>query len=75
MQPLAVFVRGLWVARSIFGRLADGMVIEPQTGVLLRRFGISEYEIALAIVGMLIRTTGSVMAEAVRMAEENRQVI
>jgi hypothetical protein len=107
---LTILVWGLWVARSIFRRLADGLVFEPETGVLLRRFGlalvvyaalapfvgtfmallvtlhnapgerlfrfgISDEEIILAIVGTLILTTGSVMAEAARMAEENRQII
>jgi Protein of unknown function (DUF2975) len=107
---LAVLVRGLMVARSVFRRLADGLVFEAQTGVLLRRFGvtlvvyaaltpfvgtlmtwlvtmhnasgqkilrfgISEYEIVLAIVGTLVLTTGSVMAEAARLAEDNRQII
>lgn len=107
---LAVLVRGLWVARSLFRRLADGQVFEQETGVLLRRFGIalvvyaaltpfvgtlmawlvtmrnptgerllrfgiSDHEIVLAIVGTLILTTGAVMAEAARMAEENRLIV
>jgi hypothetical protein len=107
---LAVLTRALIVAHSIFARLADGLVFEPQTGVMLRRFGltlviyaaltplfgtlmtwlvtmhngpgerilrfgISEYEIVLAVVGTLVLTTGSVMAEATRMAEENRQIV
>jgi hypothetical protein len=106
----AVLVRGLWVARSLFKRLAEGLVFEPETGVLLRRFGttllvyaaltpfvgtlmawlvtmlnapgerllrfgISDHEIVLAIVGTLILTTGSVMADAARMAEESGQII
>jgi hypothetical protein len=110
MLYLGVLVRGLWVAHLVFRRLADGLVFESETGVLLRRFGltlvlyailtpfvgsfmtwlvtlhnvegerilrfgISEYEIVLAIVGTLILTTGSVMAEATRMAEDNRQII
>jgi hypothetical protein len=41
----------------------------------LLSFGISDQEIVLAIVGSLILTTGSVMAEAARIAEENRQII
>jgi Protein of unknown function (DUF2975) len=107
---LAVLVWGLCIARSLFKRLAVGLVFEPQTGMLLRRFGvvlvvyaaltpfvgglmsllvtmhnipgqrlfrfgISDEEIVLAIVGTLILATGSVMAEAARMAEENRQII
>lgn len=106
---LAVLVRGLWIARSLFRRLADGLVFEPQTGMLLRAFGmtlvlyagltpffhaligwvvtmhnaggraislgLSDEEVVLAIVGTLILTTGSVMAEAARLAEDNRQII
>jgi hypothetical protein len=107
---LAVLVWGLWVARLLFRRLAEGLVFEPETGVLMRRFGmalvvyaaltpfvgclmavlvtiynapgqrllrfgISDHEVVLAIVGTLILTAGSVMAEAARMAEDNRQII
>jgi len=107
---LAVLSWGLWVARLLFRRLADGLIFEPETGSLLRRFGIalvvfsalspfvgalmtrlvtmgnapgerlfrfgiSSDDIVLVIVGTLILTTGSVMAEAARMAEENRQII
>jgi hypothetical protein len=106
---LAVLVRGLLIARSLFRRLAVGLVFEPQTGMLLRRFGmtlvvyagltpffhalvgwlvtmqnasgrmislgLSDEEVVLAIVGTLILTTGSVMAEAARLAEDNRQII
>jgi hypothetical protein len=106
---LAVLVRALWIARSLFKRLANGLVFEPQTGMLLRGFGIalvvyacltpffhaligwlvtmynptgraitlglSDDEVILAIVGTLILTTGSVMAEAARLAEDNRQII
>jgi hypothetical protein len=106
---LAVLVRALWIGRSVFQRLANGLVFEPQTGVLLRglgmtlviyaaltplfhalmgwlvtmynasgrliRLGLSDEEVVLAIVGTLILTTGSVMAEAARLAEDNRQII
>jgi Protein of unknown function (DUF2975) len=107
---LAVLAGGLWVASSLFKRLADGLIFEPNTGALLRRFGIalvvfaalspflralmttlltmgnapgqrlfrfgiSSDDIVLIIVGILILTTGSVMAEASRLAEENRQII
>jgi Protein of unknown function (DUF2975) len=106
---LTVLVRALWIASSLFKRLAAGMVFEPQTGMLLRAFGIalvvyagltpffhalmgwlvtmynttgraitlglSDDEIILAIVGTLVLTTGSVMAEAARLAEDNRQII
>jgi hypothetical protein len=107
---LSVLCWALWIANIIFKRLSVGLVFEPETGVLLRRFGLtlmvyaaltppvgalisllvtiknapglrradfelSEYEIVLAIVGMLILATGSVMAEAARIAEENRQIV
>jgi hypothetical protein len=106
---LGVLVRGLWIAHSLFRRLAEGLVFEPQTGMLLRglgmallvyagltpffhalvgwlvrmhnatgraiTLGLSDEEIVLAIVGTLILTTGSVMAEAARLAEDNRQII
>jgi hypothetical protein len=106
----AILAWGLFVARRLLRRLADGLVFETETGVLLRRFGVTlvvyaaleppvatgmawlitmlnepehrllrfgltDHEIVLAIVGALILTTGSVMAEAARMAEENRQIV
>jgi hypothetical protein len=107
---LCVLVYGLWTARRLFQRLAAGGVFEPQTGVLLRRFGtalvvyaalppfvsalmsllvtmynpphqrrltfgLSDHEIVLAIVGTLILATGSIMAEAARIAEEHSQIV
>jgi len=107
---LAILVWGLFVARRLLRRLADGRVFEPETGVQLRRFGMSlvvyagvtplvatgmawlitmlnapgqrlvrvgltDHEVVLAIVGIIILTTGSVMAEATRIAEENRQIV
>jgi hypothetical protein len=107
---LSILAWGLFVARALLRRLADGRVFEPETGVLLRRFGMSlvvyaalqppvatgmawlitmlnepgkrllrfgltDHEIVLAIIGVLILTTGSVMAEAARIAEENRQIV
>jgi Protein of unknown function (DUF2975) len=107
---LAVLSWGLWVAHSVFKRLANGLIFEPETGALLRRFGIalvvfavlspfitalmgklvtmgnapgerfvrlgfSSDDIVLIIVGTLIITTGSVMTEATRLAEENKQIV
>ena len=107
---LGVLARGLFIARTLLRRLAEGLVFEPETGSLLRgfgmslviyaalgslvasgmawlitmlngpghrlvRFGLTDYNVVLAIVGLIIRTTGSVMAEATRIAEENRQII
>jgi hypothetical protein len=107
---LSVLAWGLWVARSLFKRLADGLVFEAETGVLLRRFGtslvifsvlspfvstlmtrlvtmgngpgdrlfkfgIESDDIVLIIVGTLVLTIGSVMTEAARLAEDNRQIV
>ncbi len=44
-------------------------------GQRLLRFAISDHEIVLAIVGMLTLTMGSAMAEAAKLAEENRQIV
>jgi hypothetical protein len=38
-------------------------------------FGLSDHEIVLALVGVLILVTGSVMADAARMADDNRQIV
>jgi len=105
-----ILVRGLFIARTLLRRLADGLVFEPETGALLRRFGMSlviyaaatpfvatgmawlitmmngpgkrllrfgltDKEVVLAIIGMIILATGSVIAEATRIAEENRQIV
>jgi Protein of unknown function (DUF2975) len=106
----SVLVRGLFIARTLLRRLADGLVFEPETGKLLRsfglslviyaaltppvatgmawlitmlnapgrrllRFGLTDYEVVLAIIGLIILTTGSVLAEATRIAEDNRQIV
>ena len=44
-------------------------------GKRLVRFGLTDHEVVLAIIGIIILTTGSVMAEATRIAEENRQIV
>lgn len=107
---LAVLAWGLLAVRRLCLRLAEGRIFEPQTGLLLRRFGlallifacadpfvssligllitrynapgqhhfefaIDDSEVLQAFVGMLILLIGSVMAEAARIAEENRQII
>ena len=107
---MGVLAWGLWAVQTLFRRFALGLIFEPQTGVLLRRFGtalviysaltpldgtitvllatignppgerligigVSHHEFLVAIVGILILTTGSVMADAARMAEENRQIV
>jgi Protein of unknown function (DUF2975) len=105
-----VLARSLFIARTLLRRLADGLVFEPETGMLMRRFGRSlvtyaaltppaatamawlitmlnppgqrllrfgftNYEVVLAIIGMIILTTGSVMAEATRIADDHRQIV
>ncbi len=107
---LGVLVWALWTARKLFARLAAGDVFQPETGMLLRRFGltlliyaglspvattamglivtmqnapgqrvlklgVSDHEIVLALVGTLILVIGSVLADAVRIADENRQIV
>lgn len=107
---LCVLVWGLWCVRLLFQRLSEGLVFEPEIGLLLRRFGkallvyaaltpfvaafmswlithhnapgqkfahfgISDQEITLAIVGTLILSLGSVMAEAAQLAEDHRQIV
>jgi hypothetical protein len=44
-------------------------------GTRLLTFGISDYEVVLAIVATLILTTGSVMAEAARISADHRQIV
>lgn len=100
---LCVLGWGFWSARILFQRLAEGLIFEAETGVLLRRFGqallvyaallswlvthlnapgqrlasfgISDQEITLAIVGTLILSLGSAMADAARLAEDHRQIV
>jgi hypothetical protein len=38
-------------------------------------FGLSDHEIVLGLVGVLILVTGSVMADAARIAADNRQIV
>jgi|MudIll2142460700_1097286.scaffolds.fasta_scaffold20973_3 hypothetical protein len=38
-------------------------------------FGIQDYEIIIALVGALILAFGSVMADATRIADENREIV
>jgi hypothetical protein len=38
-------------------------------------FGIHEYEVIVALIGALILVFGSVMADATRIADENREII
>jgi hypothetical protein len=44
-------------------------------GQKLLRLGVSDQNVVLALVGTLILVIGSVLADAVRIADENRQII
>ena len=46
-----------------------------EPGQRLLRFGISDQNAVLALVGILVLVLGSVLAEAVQIADENRQII
>jgi hypothetical protein len=59
---LAVLVWGLGNARSLFKRVAVGLIFEPQTGVLLRRFGV-----VLVVYAALIPFVGALMSLLVTM--------
>jgi hypothetical protein len=48
---------------------------DPVAGGALLRFGISELEIIFALTGALILVFGSVMADATRIADENREIV
>lgn len=48
---------------------------DPVKHELFVSFGINEYEVVLALVGALILVFGSVMADATRIANENREII
>ena len=108
---LAVLAYGLWIMRTLFSNFAVGRVFEPETGILLRRFGqslliyaaltpvvgtlmvllitmnhppgeflllrvgVEETEVVVALIGALVLVLGSVMADAARMADDNRQIV
>lgn len=107
---LVIPARGLLVVRGLCNRLAAGKVFEPETGLLLRRFGVTLLiyacvspffasaigflvtvhnppgsriltfaltgeEALNAVIGLLILLMGSILAEAARLAEENRQIV
>jgi hypothetical protein len=48
---------------------------DPAGGGALLTVGISEHEITVALIGALILVFGSVMADATRIADENREII
>ncbi|MBV8334510.1 MAG: DUF2975 domain-containing protein [Alphaproteobacteria bacterium] len=51
------------------------LTFENPAGHKLVWFGVSGDELILALVGALILVMGSVLADAVRMADENRQIV
>jgi hypothetical protein len=51
------------------------VTLENAPGESLLRIGFSTQDMTLAIVGALVLVIGSVMAEAARMADENRQIV
>ena len=48
---------------------------DPVAGGALLKVGISELEIIFALTGALILVFGSVMADATRIADENREIV
>jgi hypothetical protein len=48
---------------------------DPVKHELFVSFGIEEYEVVVALIGALILVFGSVMADATRIADENREII
>jgi len=48
---------------------------DPVVGGATLRVGITELEIIFALTGALILIFGSVMADATRIADENREIV
>jgi hypothetical protein len=48
---------------------------DPARHELIVSFGIAEYEVVVALIGALILAFGSVMADATRIADENREIV
>jgi hypothetical protein len=48
---------------------------DPVAHEALLSFGIDDYEIIVALIGVLILAFGSVMADATRIADESREII
>lgn len=48
---------------------------DPIKHELFLSFGINEYEVVVALVGVLILAFGSVMADATRISDENREIV
>lgn len=67
----------IYAALTPFVRSAMAPLVthDPVKHELFLSFGIDEYEIVVALVGALILVFGSVMADATRIAEENREIV
>jgi hypothetical protein len=78
-----ILLRRIGVALLIYAGLTPVMntampllvTFQNKHGEGLLRIGFSNHELTLAIVGALVLVMGSVMAEAARMADENRQIV
>lgn len=55
--------------------LAPLVTHDPAKHELFVSFGIHEYEVIVALIGALILVFGSVMADATRIAHENREIV
>lgn len=60
------------VVRSVMALLVTH---NPVAHEALLSFGIDDYEIIVALIGVLILAFGSVMADATRIADESREII
>ncbi len=60
-----------------FFRMAICWIVTMQNapGQKVLRFGVSDQDVVMALVGMLVLVIGSVLADAVRIADENRQIV
>jgi len=71
-KALLIYAVLIPVVRSA---LAPLVTHDPVKHYLFLSFGISEYEVVLALIGTLILVFGSVMADATRIADENREIV
>jgi Protein of unknown function (DUF2975) len=71
-KALLVYAALTPVVRSVLGVLVTR---DPVAHEALLSIGLEEYEIIIALVGVLILAFGSVMADATRIADESREII
>jgi hypothetical protein len=78
-QLLRRFGQGLLIYAAVNPFVVSLLVwlvtFENPSGETIFRFGVSDHELILALVGSLILVMGSVVADAVRIADENRQIV